>query len=294
MILTAFQRQHGCSECSFRFHTISRLRTHIKGVHLKDKSETCHLCPKAFSEKSTLKKHLRQHGAIPLLKCVFEGCEEKFVLSATKRKHQQQVHGADAEKLTCNQCNLSFEHFMNLRYHNEKTHSNAEMKKVYTCEICQKVCKDRGLFNSHLKVHSTERKFSCEECGKSFKYKLGLNYHIKTHKGLKDFSCEVCGKELTSKIALTVHMNNHEGFKPYNCSLCPRQFTQSTSLKKHEKRHINGTLKVHVRNIHCDKCDKSYCGKRGLRRHRAEAHKVNTQEDGDIDADIGSGDEMMN
>ena len=141
---------------------------------------------------------------------------------------------------------------------------------------------------SHMGVHSNEKPFSCETCGKTFKRKMSLRYHIKTHNGgVKEFTCEECGKELSTKDSLTWHMNTHTGFKPYSCSFCPRQFGQASSLVNHEKKHREGTLneKVYVRNIHCDQCDKSYCGKRGLRRHKAEVHNKDNQVKDEIGTD---------
>lgn len=37
--------------------------------------------------------------------------------------------------------------------------------KLYQCDICQKVCKDRYKLKNHKETHSIERNICCTECG---------------------------------------------------------------------------------------------------------------------------------
>ena len=280
------QRPFGCVECDSRFVTKQKLKSHFGRIHSQERPEVCHICGKAFPEKAPLHQHLRQHGLVPVSKCEVENCGESFKYSAQLRKHKQAVHGADSSKLKCGLCDIQFEHFVKLKYHIETKHSIDKQIEFKICEICQKQCKGEKLLKSHMKKHSTDRPFSCETCGKTFKYKLSLKLHRNSHEGtkVKEFTCEICGKDLSTKDSLTWHMNTHTGIKPYNCSFCPKQFRQEPNMKSHEKRHREGTynVKIYVRNIHCDQCDKSYCGKRGLRRHKWETHNENKQSEEEI------------
>ena len=117
------QRRFVCNECDKRFVTKTHLTDHYRSLHTNERPEVCHLCAKSFPDKRNLRGHLRKHGAIPALKCDFEDCNEEFIYSAQLRRHKQEVHGKDSEQLICKLCNISFEHFVKLRYHNEKKHA---------------------------------------------------------------------------------------------------------------------------------------------------------------------------
>lgn len=54
--------------------------------------------------------------------------------------------------------------------------------KLYQCDICQKVCKDRYKLKNHKETHQTERNVCCNECGAMFKTIGCLYSHRKLHK----------------------------------------------------------------------------------------------------------------
>jgi hypothetical protein len=54
--------------------------------------------------------------------------------------------------------------------------------KLYQCDICQKVCKDRYKLKNHKDTHQTERNICCNECGAMFKTIGCLYSHRKLHK----------------------------------------------------------------------------------------------------------------
>jgi hypothetical protein len=54
--------------------------------------------------------------------------------------------------------------------------------KIYQCEICQKLCKDRYKLKAHREIHTTERRICCNECGAMFKTITCLYSHKKIHR----------------------------------------------------------------------------------------------------------------
>ena len=48
------QRPLGCIECTLRFSSKSRLKAHVQYVHSNERPEVCHICTKAFPDKSNL------------------------------------------------------------------------------------------------------------------------------------------------------------------------------------------------------------------------------------------------
>lgn len=54
--------------------------------------------------------------------------------------------------------------------------------KIYQCEICKKLCKDRYKLKTHREIHTTERTICCNECGAMFKTLTCLYSHKKIHR----------------------------------------------------------------------------------------------------------------
>lgn len=54
--------------------------------------------------------------------------------------------------------------------------------KIYQCEICKKLCKDRYKLKTHREIHTTERTVCCNECGAMFKTLTCLYSHKKIHR----------------------------------------------------------------------------------------------------------------
>lgn len=55
-------------------------------------------------------------------------------------------------------------------------------EKIYQCEICKKLCKDRYKLKTHREIHTTERTVCCNECGAMFKTLTCLYSHKKIHR----------------------------------------------------------------------------------------------------------------
>lgn len=55
-------------------------------------------------------------------------------------------------------------------------------EKIYQCDICKKLCKDRYKLKTHREIHTTERTVCCNECGAMFKTLTCLYSHKKIHR----------------------------------------------------------------------------------------------------------------
>lgn len=42
---------------------------------------------------------------------------------------------------------------------------NLDGVKIYQCDVCKKLCKDRYKLKAHRGIHTTERRICCNECG---------------------------------------------------------------------------------------------------------------------------------
>lgn len=54
--------------------------------------------------------------------------------------------------------------------------------KIYQCDICKKLCKDRYKLKTHKEIHRTDRTVICNECGAMFKTLTCLYSHKKIHR----------------------------------------------------------------------------------------------------------------
>ena len=270
-----------CNSCDKLFPRKSKLIAHMQSVHSTDRPEACHLCSKNYKTKSDLTKHLKLHGIGSDFSCDIYDCDLTFKYKKNLIKHKQADHGLDKDKLICSECSISFEHYRKLNYHMEMKHpterqlkAKAERLNRNQCDECGKLCNSSVDLKYHKRSHSNIKQFQCNQCDKTFKHKSGLYVHIRGHERNNTFECPKCEKKLSSKQSLEGHINVHDGVKQYSCSFCGKQFTTATMMQQHEKKHEDGSLteQVFKRNFHCTKCEKSYSGPRGLRRHVASEH----------------------
>lgn len=102
----------------------------------------------------------------------------------------------------------------------------------YMCPVCAKGFKWKHGLNSHLIVHSDEKKLLCDECGYSTSHLKTLRAHQLSHTGFL-FRCTTSGCSYTSrrKENLKIHMATHKNETPFVCEVCGHRFSQNKNLK---------------------------------------------------------------
>ena len=179
-------------------------------IHNGEKPFDCKLCGKFFTEKSSVKRHLRKmHFNQYNKKCTVCG-----IISKTREEHRD--------------------------------HLVTHKLKVYTCQVCQKDFIDsRALkvhtFNAHSAITQSMnlREYRCQECDKQFFSTKGLKNHLKTHKiDFRMYSCSVCNKLFLTEQGLSSHMRTHATNKEHVCELCNKHFNSGAYAAFHRKQHI--------------------------------------------------------
>lgn len=113
-------------------------------------------------------------------------------------------------------------------------------KKVYPCQICNKIFRRKGDLQIHDRKHSGLRPFECQICQKMFKSKSNLSKHLEVHSGVKRFHCTECEKMFSTLSNLQSHQITHSGQKEFECHICLKHFSLKGNLTKHIKKHDMG------------------------------------------------------
>ncbi|XP_071445072.1 zinc finger protein 468-like [Hetaerina americana] len=161
----------------------------------------CAVCLKAFSQKYTLKRHMRIHAGQRPYEC--EICFKGF-------NHKQHLEG----------------HM--LAHTGERPHK---------CETCTKTFALKHHLKDHIRIHSRENLHKCEVCSKEFNIKQNLKRHMLIHTGEFPHKCDICLKGFHHRQHLEGHMWTHTGERPYKCDVCQKTFTLRQSLKVHMYIH---------------------------------------------------------
>ena len=89
--------------------------------------------------------------------------------------------------------------------------------------------------------------------------------------------CPICKRIFHTKRVLEMHISNHvsdflDSFKTYKCHICDEAFVNSTLKESHFQR-------LHVEQIQCDHCKKTFSNKLSLKKHILEDHKCESCND---------------
>ncbi|XP_063359017.1 zinc finger protein 420-like [Cydia amplana] len=143
--------------------------------------------------------------------------------------------------------------------------------KIYQCEICGRILKNKSVLGKHIATHSGIKQFSCKLCSKTFTRAEHKVVHMRIHLGIKPYICEVCGRSFTKRQDLIRHMRIHSDDKNYACPRCDRRFKRSGDVHSHLRTHTG------AKPYSCKICDKSYTSHSGLRKHyKSHCKRENT------------------
>lgn len=254
----------------------------------------CEECGKSFSKTSLFQKHVKScHQA--------ESTDEA---SDQQQQQDEPEHGSLATLPTVHNlmCEFCFQEFPQLAEKFEHEASHVSEQKPYKCPQCRSAFKDKVGLRSHIRIHSSVKRFKCQFCEMRFHqrgnlkgkfvypwhniYDISCNTisaHERIHVGAKPYLCPHCGKgnKLTKLRSISYrllfiplgfaengnlknHIRFHTGEKPYSCSQCTKRFRTHYSRTIHMRSHSND------RPFKCSHagCDKSFYSSGKLIVHR--------------------------
>ena len=215
-------KKYKCNQCPKSFSKKYGLAKHVKHIHTK--KHKCDKCDKAYGDPQKLKDHVMSvHEGVKHLKCKF--CNKAFGYGSNLSAHIKSKHGGlNTAVNTCAFCKAIFHDYEKLKehiinFHADSNNSNDENIKNEPIDSIN-VINEETIVKNH----------KCDLCEKAFDTKYHLTHHIK-HIHIKEHKCSLCEKAYGSAAKLKDHfMSIHEGVKIHKCDFCDRRFAYQTAL----------------------------------------------------------------
>lgn len=110
-----------CPICQKTFEIESKMLTHHKEVHVREKNYSCSMCDQRFFSKTHVQKHMVKHFGERVHQC--EVCKKSYARKQTLRDHMR-IHSND-KRFVCALCSQAFVQNNSLRLHMRVHHPEA-------------------------------------------------------------------------------------------------------------------------------------------------------------------------
>ncbi|CAL8111410.1 unnamed protein product [Orchesella dallaii] len=114
-------------------------------------------------------------------------------------------------------------------------------EKWHMCTYCPRAFRKHSDMLRHLRTHTFERPYTCPhpQCFKAFAVKSTLNTHMQIHSAEKKWKCRLCHKAFSIFASLRTHERLHSSSRPFKCSHegCGKTFKTNSHRQSHMKVH---------------------------------------------------------
>lgn len=237
-----------CSQCTYRFSTISKLRSHGERVH--DVKEIA---------------YLEEEGGVYLLEC--DLCGQKFIDKKSTQLHMKLSHkrfnnraptveyGITVANFPCDYCDRIFTASSNLYRHIKLLHPE---KHTHECTFCNEAFRTESLLFKHVdRVHGD----NCDVATMRNRPPLA-NQPISCHFCQEDFG--------TSKYAYEKHLiakHRSQLTRVLQCSECDRKYAYEDSMRNHKAWHRRRIMERDY-EFECIQCSKKFPNKEKFDNHK--------------------------
>ena len=285
-----YGRTFQCHLCDKAYRYKSNLTSHIK-THLEKKLYMCKTCKAKYHRKDNFLRHLKLHNVHAC-----DQCDGQFT-SKHKLVSHQRVHLLPKMKPQCKVCRKLFNKKYNFKRHwftihckqsacftedkwmemydcvsitteehfsgtnNKSKKKGLSQKKLYTCNVCDKVFSQESNFKQHILSGHLEDGNASVNKKTIFKSKKKQHTFTVSQKNVNDQACDLkqhvncshCQKDdafVDDEFGSETTYNESEKEKmcakkrpKLRCKICKKTFTNSFNFKKH------------LRNVHSSNSD---------------------------------------
>lgn len=310
-----------CKHCSQSISSYEEAETHYK-EHTKDppgqKTLMCCLfCNAETFSHNGLTIHMKTHFTVNssitddiyvrCLKCRFITSRVYALGYHCRRDHDVTSVTNGINRLTfsaphkCRICSMTF--FDKSKYKRHLTKGIYACEgKVYQCECCNFVARDKSHFDQHIsEIHEINNQFRCQPCGSVFVFRGDFVKHLESRWTVKlineqetsSYMCNHCDSKFDTKELLDNHLQTlkrslYQTTKESSKSICPECNSQVSNLEVHQRKvhyarkcefcdyvTTNGLLlsehkrEKHAEKVYCRVCKLDFSHESGLRHHLA-------------------------
>jgi len=172
---------------------------------------------------------------------------------------------ATEQFIMCRICMLSFPRKYKLRKHMETVHFDLLLNLPCTFPGCDKVLKNKGSLNNHMKSLHREHHLMCDHCDYSTGLQAELTIHNRKHTGdLKQ--CEFCSYSCTKMSVLKQHKESRHLNESYTCEQCGAVKKTKVMMRRHMRIVHDGIV------FYCELCSHKSTSAHNLRVHKERVH----------------------
>lgn len=242
------QRRYACDveNCQQSFKINKNLWRHKKVDHgiVSERGEgkivDCPKCDKRCSDKHALEKHMIKHTVDKNFVCNI--CGKRLKRQSSLDLHLRQHTGT--KNYMCDACDATY--FTASALRNHKVNKHMEVKETFLCTFCGKGFTKKANLESHITLHTGEKRYNCTQCDKKFRSHSVYQNHLRYHKGKKEFVCTYCGKAFMQKSHLQRHTATHTGERNHICPVCQKTFIEPGDVRKHMRTHSKESISFHT------------------------------------------------
>ncbi|XP_075989333.1 uncharacterized protein LOC142985191 isoform X7 [Anticarsia gemmatalis] len=110
--------EYNCPVCDKTFQIMSKMRVHLKEVHIREKNFSCTMCEQKFFSKTHVQKHMVKHFGERVHQC--EVCKKSYARRQTLKDHMR-IHSND-RRYICSVCSQGFVQNNSMRLHMKVHH----------------------------------------------------------------------------------------------------------------------------------------------------------------------------